>query len=465
MNLVNKNIVNNTNELSTSREKRVILDILEKTLQELDPQVMLSKAISREKETITIRNETIDISKRKVYVVGAGKSAGKMALALESILGDSIAGGFINTTESVQLKYLKVTKASHPFPTKTTITATKKILALQKKIKKEDILLFLLSGGASAMFALPVEEISSEDFIQTYETLLNAGLSIDEMNKVRKHISQVKGGKLTQLIPNQMYTFIISDVLSDDISSVGSGPTDFDKSTFKDVKKIIKKMKLPESVTTYIDEGAKGKHPETLKLMPENSKIFLLGQPTTMTEEAKIISEKKHLHTYVNPALTGETEDAAKEFALVLKNQRKRPKVVLANAETTIAVPEQAGKGGRNQHFILTLMKELQDLKAPWAILSFDSDGRDFTKGIGGAIIDHNTVLKATEIKKENIETHLKEHNSYAFLKSMSALIKSDNTGINLCNLVIAVLGIYRTKNTRNVYYKNKKKNSRTKEN
>jgi glycerate 2-kinase len=436
----------NKEEISTSREKRVILDILERTLELLEPNALLAKSISCDGNTLKIKHESIDISDRNIYVIGAGKSAGKMALGLEEILGDKIAGGFVNTTEAIQLKHLKVNKASHPFPTKSTITATKKILALKKKMKENDILLFLLSGGASAMFALPPDEIPVNDFIKAYEILVNAGLSVDDMNKVRKHISQVKGGKVTELFPQQIYTFIISDVLSDDISSVGSGPTDFDKSTFKDVKNIIKNIQLPKTVLDYIDQGFKGKQAETVKIMPSNSKIYLLGQPSTMTYVAKSVSIRKRLHTYVTQPLTGDTEEAAKSFVEVLKQQRKRPKLVLANAETTIKVPEKAGKGGRNQHFMLALMNEMHEIKEPWAVLSFDSDGRDFTKGVGGAIIDHNTLLKATEINKEDIGKHLKDHNSHALLKSVNALIKSEDTGINLCNLVIAVLGVYRTK-------------------
>ena len=448
-------VITNRTEVATSKEKRIAMDMLEYVLDKNHPERYIKDSVSLEKSTLTLKNNSFSIRGKNVYVIGAGKSSYQMAKALEDEIGDKIKGGFVNSLEpKSKLKYIKNNVVSHPFPSKATIDATKQIFDIQKKIKKDDVILFLLSGGASSMFALPPDDIAIDDFFRTYEILVRSGIKIDKINSIRKHISQVKGGNISKIFNDQkIFTLLLSDVLSGDVSIVGSGPTDYDKSSFSEVLEIIKenKLKLPDSVMDHIKLGSKGKIDETLKTMPENSRIYLLGDGRNVLESARSFCKTKKLdHTELVTSIDGDALKASKEITKELSKVEKRPLVLIGVGETTTKVPEKGAKGGRNQHLILSLLKELDKLSAPWSVLSFDTDGKDFVEGIGGAIIDHQSRLKLLEQDREkDLDDALKRYASTDLLSSIGATIKSSETGINFCDIFVVVLGIYRVKTTK----------------
>lgn len=443
--------IKNRKELSTTKERKLIIDILEKTLSKNSTKKLLEKSVifDANKNKLSINSDVISLGKGNIYIIGGGKAAGEMAVYLEKILGDKIKGGFVNVLEPIKLKTIKCNKVSHPHPTPTTFQAMKGLEKISSEIKKEDSIIFLLSGGASAMFALPPDEISASEFIEAQKTLVNSGLAIDDINCIRKHISQVKGGFITERFKeNKVYTLALSDIVSGDISSLGSGPTDADRSTFKDAEAIIKKnkLKLPMSVIGYIRKGMQGKVRETIKIMPQNSKIYVLGDNRTLTASAIALSEEKRLRTQeiIWPDYT-DAEKVSGFIAEHVERETSLPKIFIMGGELTTTPKKNSGKGGRNQHLILSLLHHLQKLPEPWAALAFNTDGTDFLKGIGGAIIDHNNAIKLNN-SKSDISKYLESFDSYNYLRRVNSIIKTNPTNMNFCDLIIIVLGVYRTK-------------------
>ncbi len=444
--------IKNKKELSTSKERRILLSILEKALTKNLTKKILERLVhyDMDKKQLQIRSDKITLGNKNVFIIGAGKSAGEMALFLEKLLGKKIKGGFVNVLEPIKLKYMDCNKVSHPFPSKTTFKVTRKGLAdISKNITDDDIILFLLSGGASSMLSLPPEDISETDFIEAQKTLVSSGLSIEQINSIRKHISAIKGGFLSQRFKNNtMITLALSDIASVDISALGSGPTDFDRTTFSDAEQIIKKnnLKLPLSVKGYIRKGIQGNVRETIKTMPLNSKIYLLGDTRTFaTSVIETINDTKISIQEIEQLKDTDAEVVSTQIAQLLLKETERPKMFVMGGELTTSPSSNPGKGGRNQHFILSILPKLSDLKEPWAVLSFNTDGSDYIRGIGGAIIDHNNAIKLTS-SKVNIQKYLESFNSYQYLRRVNSIIKSDLTNINFCDIIIVLLGVYRTK-------------------
>lgn len=450
---MNTSMILNKAETSTSKERKIAFDILEYSLSMSSTAKIMESNVSydKKKDSLRIKTSNISLNKKDVYVFGAGKATFEIAKYIEKAMGARIKGGFINVKFPGKLKRIKVNRTSHPYPSKLGIKATSEILDYAKDIKPGSVILFLLSGGASSLFSLPVEDIPDSDFIETHKKLVNSGANIEEINKVRKHISQVKGGKFASLFSEcEILTLAFSDVGPVDISAIGSGPTDSDKSTFKDVKKIVKKHSLdfPESVTNYINKGCKDKALETNRKMPLNSKIYILGSNYTLCKNALDYCDKKNLTAdYISWPKKSDVNSVSKFISRkMLLNTRSRPKILILGGESTIKIPEDVkSKGGRNQHLSLSTLGHLRHLREPWSVLCFNSDGNDFLTGVGGAIIDHNSVLSVIKDKLD-FRPFLKEYRSYDFLKKINSLVKSDPTGINFSDIIIIVLGINRTK-------------------
>ena len=459
----NKTVLKNKKDFNTTRETNLILDVLENTIKSLDSQKLISESIKLNNESLEIHKKSIDLENKNIFVVGAGKSVKGMAIALEKILGNKIKNGWINGLDYQKLEKLEkinFTKATYPYTSKTNINATTKMINnLKKEISEKDIILFLLSDGASSMLSLPVDEIPTEDFIEINESLDKSNIEDSEMDKLRKHISQIKGGKFSQMFENNMYTLIFSDVISGDATVIGSTPTDYDKSTFQDASNIIKELKskkltVPKSVEKYINEGLKGKHSETLKTMPENSKLFVLGdQGSALGKIEKYIRTKKLRYNIIN--LNKEYTDSNNTINEIselissnMTNAEKKPIIFLSVGEPTISLNEKSGKGGRNQHLVLLIAKKLCGLKTPWSVLSFNTEGNDSIDNVGGAIVDNKIVeeyMKNKEINSEEfikiIDSSLEKQDSYTLLSEMKSIIESEHTGINFGDIFIGFLG------------------------
>ncbi|MDQ4101416.1 MAG: DUF4147 domain-containing protein [Thermoproteota archaeon] len=381
----------------------------------------------------------------RVYLVGAGKAALGMASAMCSLLGDKVAGGAITIPYGIKpkkkLRKVLVTEAAHPIPDNAGIEGTKKILSVLEKADGNDLVVFLISGGGSALMPMPAPGIRLVDKQRITGSLLRSGASIHEINAVRKHLSAVKGGQLLRHVNRScsLLSLILSDVIGDDLGIIASGPTYADYSTFSDALHILRKYNIerPVSAIEYLTKGAKGKIAETLKPQDEVfSRIhnMLIGNNAIACRAAEGYL-KKHGIQAVN--LGSQFNGEAKEFGLFLArltlDLKCRRLAMVAGGETTVRLGKsKSGLGGRNQEAALASLTELD--RDDVVIACLGTDGIDGNSDAAGAIISPRTVMVARKI---DLKKYLKRHDSYHAFKRLNSLIFTGFTGTNVNDIAI----------------------------
>lgn len=387
----------------------------------------------------------------KIKVIGAGKASTSMAYEVEKILDDKIDDGLVVTKHNFrsELKRIQVLEASHPLPDKNGIEASKKIVEICKNAKENDLIINLISGGASSLLPFPADNITLEDKIKTTKILLRAGAAIQELNTVRKHISAIKGGQLAKNVyPATIINLIISDVICDQLDVIGSGLTVPDPTTFEDSWNVVIKYKLenniPYSVNTYLGDGIEGKAPETPK--PGNP-IFkyvynlIIGNNESALSAIKIAAEDKGYNSkIISSKLEGEAIDAGKFIAQVAKEysfSEAKPVCLIFGGETTVTVRGN-GKGGRNQELCLSTAIEIDGIKNI-TFLSGGTDGNDGQTDAAGAICSGRTIERAKELGLDAVK-FLNNNDSYNFFNELEDLIITGSTNTNVMDIQILLL-------------------------
>jgi len=334
----------------------------------------------------------------RITVIGAGKASTSMAYEVEKMLGDNIDDGLVVTKYNFrsELKRIQVLEASHPLPGKNGIEASKKIVEICKDAKEDDLVINLISGGASSLLPYPADNITLEDKIKTTKILLRAGATIQDLNTVRKHISLIKGGQLGKYVyPATIINLIISDVIGDHLDVIGSGLTVPDPTTFKDSWNVVIKYKLenkiPHSVKNHLRDGIDGKAPETPK--PDNPIFknvynFIIGNNGIALSAIKTAAEVKgYNYKIISSKLEGEANNAGKIIAKIAKEyslSEVKPVCLIFGGETTVTVRGN-GKGGRNQELCLSTAIEIDGIE-DITFLSGGTDGNDGQTDAAGAI-------------------------------------------------------------------------------
>lgn len=387
----------------------------------------------------------------RIFIIGAGKGAGVLAQGLTQICAEHQVQGVVVVPAGQQLEIPQVTvmHGEHPIPGEGSVRGAEAIFALLAHKRPDDLICFCLTGGASSLLVSPVEGVSLADKIVVNQLLLACGADIHEVNSVRKHLSCIKGGSLAQrAFPNHIVSFILSDVLNDDLGTIGSGPTVADSSTFADVWKILDRYslleRLPASVYAHLLAGCQGLRQETPKADdPVFSHAYpvLVGSNRLALEATALTARAMGYtpHLLPNP-LSGDTTEAARLFAQSLRSLLRtcdKPTCVLAGGETTVHVTGH-GKGGRNQEFALVVAKELQS-QSHWALLSAGTDGIDGPTDAAGAFVD-GTSIKRAQQKGLEASWFLKENDSYAFFAALGDLFMPGPTGTNVMDIKIALL-------------------------
>ena len=399
--------------------------------------------------TLNFRTEELE----NVYVIGAGKASAAMAHYVEIILGDLITEGHVTVKyeHSCKLKRINVTEAGHPLPDESGFRATSEILAIAEKAGERDLLLCLISGGGSALMSDLPEELVAEELIIVNNLLVRCGASIHEINTVRKHLSQVKGGQLAKCAwPASVVSLILSDVIGNDLDVIASGPTVPDRSTFADALMILEKYHLIPDLTVgvvrYIKDGIAGRHPETPKpgdpVFSRTTNI-LIGSNVTALEAASRFTSDSGFETYVvTNQMSGNTVEMAYdivETALKYKNDSsvKKPVCLLYGGETTLRV-EGIGTGGRNQHMALCAALRLQDTGGI-TFLAAGTDGTDGPTPVAGAVVDSDTVRHAIS-SGENPEKYLTDFDSYNFFRKIGGHIFTGPSFTNVMDIVVVLI-------------------------
>lgn len=441
--------IKNKKELAVDVYREQAIEMIEAGISAVNPAAIIAKAIHYNSDTnsISVYNDVYDLISGRIFVIGGGKAAGNMALKLEKIIGtENISAGVVACgSDEYDTEKIKIIKASHPIPDKKSIKSAEKILELKEKYKinEKDLIIAVFSGGASAMLELPEDGISLKDLQELYYLLLDSGANTKEINAVRKHISKIKGGKLGRFFaPAKIISLIISDVPQDDVSIIGSGPTAFGNYIFRDVRDILKKYNLYDKISTsifsHIEAGCNNKKTETAKEVKNVSNYIVANNKTALENISKKAAEFGLRSIVASSSIAGESAKTAKSIMELIEENYSSYDVVVLGGEILPSLPFSHGKGGRNQHFVLASLKLLKE-KKDWLLTSIASDGVDYIEGIGGAIADNKTLEKS--LKEDlNVENYLQNYDSYSFFKKIGAsLIKMDNTGTNIGDIIIYI--------------------------
>ena len=425
-------IIKNYRELAQSRAKKNTLQILEAGLSAASPNIGLEKYLKKDK--IVIDEKLISMSNYSgVHLIAFGKSADSMAKTANSIL--NIKSGFIvipkGSKSVVKGTKFKIFNSGHPTPNQTSVNAAKTILKFLKRRKKSEFVLFLVSGGGSALLCMP-DGIELSDKMYINDLLLKSGATIQEFNCVRKHLSKIKGGKLVEDIPCDAISLIMSDVIDDDLSSISSGTTYCDTTTFSDALSIIKKYnlqkKFPENALNRIINGTQNKIPETPKNPKIQNKIIANNQDClkSMNHKAKQLG-----YSTKTILISGNIKDATQK---IMKSIPKKEKTCLIfGGETTVQVIGN-GKGGRNQELVLRILKNIQKINEKLIVASLGTDGIDGNTKDAGALVENFTS------DSKVIDSYLKNSDSNSYFAKYGGLINTGPTHTNLMDIGIVLL-------------------------
>lgn len=391
--------------------RKYILEIANSTLKRINAYNILKEKI-RANDELEIDGERIEIGNSRIFVVGFGKASIPMAKAILDILGSRIKGGIINSPYPGEIENFKINVLPHPIPDERTVKASMEIIEFVKKLKENDLLIVLISGGASAIFEVPQNGISIWDEGKIVERMLRRGANIFELNKVRIALSRVKGGKFLNYIKSRCVSLIISDVIGPP-EFVGSGPTYPQRYQIDDiVERYDLKLKKIEN-----------------DLCEKSCQNIVLADNTYALNIGKRIAESMDLKAKTFPSfLQGEPKDIFKKILNSLNNSYD---VFLFGGETWVNLSNSSGKGGRNQELALYLALEIPENTS---FICLGTDGIDGPTDMAGGIVDDTTLsrMKAINIKKE-----LLNHNSYYVLKKLGDLIHTGYTGTNLADVCI----------------------------
>jgi len=440
--------------------RKMAKGIFGKAVSAVNPFEALKKSLHIQNNVLTIQvfgnpAGSFDLTAfQRVFLVGTGKASASMAQAIEEIFVGRLTSGVITTKtgHGLPLKKTEVIEAGHPLPDQKGMEGAKKIQSLLKESGEKDLVLFLISGGGSALLPLPVDGISLEEKQKTTQLLLDCGADIIEINAIRKHISQTKGGWLARwAYPSTVLTFILSDVVGDPLDSIASGPTVPDTSTFGEAWEILEKydiaQKVPASVRNHLLSGKERKIEETPKpgdVVFNKIHNILIGSNILALRAAEKEASSLGFNTIIlSSSIVGETREAARFHGALAKevistgHPIQRPACILSGGETTVTI-RGSGQGGRNQEFALAGALEINGLEKA-VLLSGGTDGTDGPTDAAGAIADHRTIARAKQMDMDPMK-YLDNNDSYSFFKNLSDLLITGPTRTNVMDVRMVLI-------------------------
>ncbi len=437
------------------KARALALKSLEYALNAVDPKQLMKSKLSLKNSILKVDGHSFDLKKFKnVYVIGGGKASGSMAETLEQNLGKYITNGIVNIPCGSKHKtgIIKLHEASHPIPDKSGVEGTRRMLQIAEQAKKEDLVICLISGGGSSLMPLPRDGITIKDKREIKDALLKCGATINEINTVRKHISDFKGGWLAKkAYPATVLNLILSDVVGDPLDFIASGPTVPDSTTFSEAIKVLKKYglwdKAPATIKKVLSDGEKGLIPETPKATDKAfKKVYnvVIGNNRFASLAALEQLRSAGLNTLL---LTSTMEGEARHVGVMLAsiarevsisgNPVSKPAGIIAGGETTVTVTGK-GLGGRNQEIALAAALKMGGMDGV-VVASLSTDGVDGPTDAAGAIVDGKTMARAAEMDL-NPEEFLAENDSYNFFSKLGDLIFTGPTGTNVNDVSVIVV-------------------------
>jgi glycerate 2-kinase len=446
------------NKRSQSYREFVLRDLLEQSylaaVAAADPHQVLANYLPNAQELSTFK---------RIVVVGAGKAGGSMAAAFESTWRARVAQ--LPSLALVRLEGLVVTRyghgapttqirlveAAHPVPDKAGLSAAQEILSLVRSVQPDELLIALISGGGSSLLSLPVESVTMDELRDLTSQLLASGAPIEEMNIVRKHLSQVQGGRLAQACAGQVLSLVISDVAGDDLSAIASGPFAPDSSTFVDAQEILSRWGVIPSVsiTQHLRDGALGLVADTPKqsdaIFSKVKNVLIATAHQSLEAGARVFRAAGYEAIILGDTITGEARDVAQVMAGLTREILRfnapftAPVVLLSGGECTVTLRKKMGsesfsefnaRGGRCSEFLLALMVALGPQERVTAI-ACDTDGIDGSENNAGAVWVEDSFMRA-KLANVSARARLDANDSYGFFESIGGLV---NTGPTLTNV------------------------------
>jgi hydroxypyruvate reductase len=426
--------------------------IFDAALAAADPSRAVERHLSR-----------IDFSRfQNIYVLGAGKAGASMAGACERVLGwDRPPGlsvpagaGLLNVKygHTAGLRRIELNECGHPEPDERGMNGAERIAALAAQAQRDDLVLCLISGGASALLPLPAPPVTLAEKRELTRLLLAAGADIHEMNAVRKHLSRIKGGELARLAaPARVESLLLSDVVGDNLDVIGSGPTAPDASTFAAAAAVLKRYgiwrRAPKAVRVRIESGLRSEIPETPKpgdaAFRRVRNTVIGSNRLALTAASARARELGYRTLILSSEIVGETREIARMHAAILREAAhtghpvKPPACIISGGETTVTLKGggRDGRGGRNQEFALAAAIDLAGLPNA-VVFSAGTDGTDGPTDAAGAIADGSTLARNPDARR-----FLDNHDSYRYFESIGDLVKTGPTHTNVMDVRIMLLG------------------------
>jgi glycerate 2-kinase len=386
---------------------------------------------------------------RNIYVVGAGKASAAMAHAAERVLGSRITAGLVNTKDGhlARLRRVELNECSHPVPDQRGVDGARRIAALASSAGPRDLVVALISGGASALLPLPVDPITLAEKQETTRLLLACGATIHQLNAVRKHLSAIKGGQLARLAaPASVLALLLSDVVGDPLDVIGSGPTAPDASSFQSAWDVVLQFglerKLPAAVRGRLQAGLAGRIPDTPKTADpcfSRTRNVIVGSNRLAVDAAAARARQLGYRALVlSTTIEGETREIAAMHASIARESlssgrpAKPPLCLISGGETTVTLKGD-GLGGRNQEFALAAALALDGIPG---ILAFSAgtDGTDGPTDAAGAQADGATVARAAALGMD-ARSFLARNDSYRFFQPLQDLVMTGPTGTNVMDV------------------------------
>ena len=439
------------------------LDIFNAGIDAANPYQAVKNCLAVAENHFEIALDLNDLSKKrlgrwsKIHLLAFGKAACSMAKAAAEIIPKHRLASKPLAVTSYQniatLSNVEVMVAGHPIPDEAGQKAAKCIVEKLKSTEADELALILVSGGGSALLPYPAMGITLDDKKKTTDLLLACGGDIKQINCVRKHLSQIKGGHLAKLaLPADTHTLILSDVVGDDLSSIASGPTVADKSTFSDAMEILKENniwnKVPTNVQTLISKGVSGEINETPKpdepCFNKASHTIIGSNSVSLKALIKASKDLGYKTDIFSPILCGEAKNAAEQIVLYAKKTTETgissPLAILSAGETTVTL-NGTGSGGRNQEMALAfaISSEKHGFTKNWVFLSGGTDGIDGPTDAAGGIVDPGTLGRIKKARA-NPENRLNNNDSYSALKKSDDLIITGATGTNVADLQVLLI-------------------------
>ncbi|CAN5252606.1 glycerate kinase [soil metagenome] len=446
---------------SGNRLRRHLEDILSAGLRASDPGAAVGRCLSVEGGRVKVRvpgGEEETFEPERVFVLAAGKAAGPMAGAAVELLGGLLSGGLVLTKdghavpESAREAGLEVRFAAHPEPDGRGEEAASRAAKVAEELGGNDLLLCLISGGASALLADPDPSVGLGDLGSLTGSLLRSGASISEINTVRKHISTLKGGGLARLAaPASVISLLLSDVVGDDPSAIASGPTVPDPTTLDEARAILDAYEIepPASVVGLLRSA-----PETAKaddvVFEKVTNVVCGGGGSSVEAAAQRAAELGYEPLIVSTYMNGDARGIAAAYAAMIRESRQSgnpstpPCALVSGGEATVVVRgDEPGEGGPNQELALALALELDGVDG-WAALAADTDGNDGSTEAAGGVVDGETAARVREAGVDPAKA-LSRNDSRRALEAGGALLVTGPTGTNVNDLRIALVEGERT--------------------